>query len=61
MWTPRHFPGFEQHQHLQAFTCRCPECGKQLEIFSDEFDREHHCSGCGKAVDFSRRRLESGA
>lgn len=41
-------PGFEQFKHLQPFTCKCPNCGKEREIFSDEFDRKHICNGCGK-------------
>ena len=37
--TPAHCPGFENFRKLSAFTCNCPECGKEIEIFSDEFDR----------------------
>jgi hypothetical protein len=46
MTTPRHCPGFEQFKSLKAFTCKCPNCGKEKEIFSDEFDRKHVCSEC---------------
>jgi len=28
--------------------CRCPECGHELEMFSDELDTT--CPQCGKAV-----------
>ena len=59
--TPRHCPGFEANQSLQAFTCKCPECGKEIEIFSDEFDKPRKCKGCGKPVDFSKCTLEAGA
>jgi uncharacterized protein (DUF983 family) len=34
--------------------CRCPGCGAETEIFSDEFDRKHICSKCGREIDFSR-------
>jgi len=44
MTTPRHCPGFEQFKSLKAFTCKCPNCGKEKEIFSDEFDRKHMCA-----------------
>ena len=60
-YNPSHCPGFQSFQHLQSFMCRCPECGKEREIFSDEFDREHYCQGCGKKIDFSRCSLYAGA
>ena len=61
MTTPRHCPGFEQFKHLQSFDCKCPNCGKEKEIFSDEFDREHICKACGKEIDFAQCALEGGA
>jgi len=60
MTTPRHCPGFEANQNLKSFVCKCPNCGKEKEIFSDEFDREHYCSGCGAKIDFTRCTLEGG-
>jgi uncharacterized protein (DUF983 family) len=60
MTTPRHCPGFEVSKNLKAFTCKCPNCGKEIEIFSDEFDRKHVCSGCGKEIDFTKCTLEAG-
>ena len=53
MTTPRHCPGFEHLKDLKALTCKCPNCGKEKEIFSDEFDRSHVCPGCGKEIDFT--------
>jgi len=58
MTTPRHCPGFEQFKSLKAFTCKCPNCGKEKEIFSDEFDTKHVCSGCGKEIDFTKCSIE---
>ncbi|SFN04464.1 hypothetical protein [Thermodesulforhabdus norvegica] len=55
--TPKHCPGFEQFKHLTSFMCKCPECGKEIEIFSDEADKPHNCPGCGKPVDFTRCSL----
>ncbi len=52
--TPQHCPGFEQLQHLQSFVCKCSRCGKEIEIFSDEFDKKHVCKGCGKEIDFTQ-------
>ncbi len=54
MTTPQHCPGFEQFRDLKSFTCQCPECGKDNEIFSDEFDKAHKCTSCGKPIEFSK-------
>lgn len=59
MSTPAHCPGFQNFRNLEAFTCSCPECGKEVEIFSDEFDRAHKCSGCGKEIDFTKCSIEA--
>jgi len=58
---PQNCPGFEKIKHLSSFGCKCPECGKEAEIFSDEYQKEHHCKGCGKKIDFSRCQLEASA
>ena len=42
------------------FEAKCPKCGKENEIFSDEFDRERKCSGCKEPIDFSQCTLEAG-
>jgi len=56
--TPAHCPGFQDLRNLSSFTCRCPECGKEKEIFSDEFNRTHRCSGCGNIIDFTKCSIE---
>jgi uncharacterized protein (DUF983 family) len=61
MSTPKHCPGFEAFKGLQAFTCRCPNCGAEKEIFSDEFDKRHTCSKCHQEIDFSVCQWEAGA
>ena len=55
--TPQHCPGFEQFKHLKSFVCNCPECGAQIEIFSDEFDRRHVCPKCRKEVNFKKSTI----
>ena len=60
MSTPQHCPGFQDLKHLESFVCKCPTCGKEKEIFSDEFGKEHNCSGCGKEIDFTQCTLEAG-
>ncbi len=54
MTTPQHCPGYEQFKSLKTFTCKCPECGEEKEIFSDEFDKTHKCDKCGKDIDFTK-------
>jgi uncharacterized protein (DUF983 family) len=53
MTTPQHCPGFEQFKDLESFLCKCPECGREIEIFSDEFHKRHVCSECGNQIDFT--------
>jgi len=57
MTTPRHCTGFEQFRELKSFICKCPECGAGNEIFSDEFDKTHVWSQCGKKIDFTKCTL----
>jgi hypothetical protein len=59
MSTPKHCPGFEQFNELKSFVCNCPSCGKEAEIFSDEFDKKHTCKGCQKEIDFSKCTLRA--
>jgi hypothetical protein len=57
--TPMHCPGLQAHKNLSSFTCKCPNCGKEIEIFSDEFDRPHKCRGCKEEVDFTKCSIEA--
>lgn len=61
MSTPRHCPGFEANKHLTAFTCACPNCGEEKEVFSDEFDKTHVCKNCGQEIDFTKCSIEGSA
>jgi DNA-directed RNA polymerase subunit RPC12/RpoP len=61
MTTPQHCPVFEQFKHLRSFICKCSHCGKEIEIFSDEFDRKHVCKGCGKEIAFTQSTLQGEA
>jgi len=58
MTTPQHCPGFEGLKNLQSFSCFCPECGTEKEIFSDEFEKRHVCKKCGKEIDFTRCSID---
>ena len=59
--TPQHCPGFQRFKELSSFVCNCPQCGAEIEIFSDEFDRPHTCPSCHKPVDFSQCTLDASA
>lgn len=61
MTTPQHCPGFNDIKNLKSFVCRCPNCGKEKEIFSDEFNRSHKCSGCNEEIDFTKCTLDAEA
>jgi hypothetical protein len=59
--TPQHCPGFQNFKDLKSFVCKCPECGEEKEIFSDEFDRPHTCRKCNSPIDFNQCKLEGQA
>jgi len=61
MTTPKHCPGFESFKHLEALTCKCPNCGEEKEIFSDEFNKTHVCKKCGKEIDFTKSAISGKA
>lgn len=46
-----HCPGFESNKTLSEVKVKCPECGKEWEIFSDEAEKTLKCSECGVSVD----------
>lgn len=60
MTKPSHCPGFEEFKHLASFICKCSNCGREKEIFSDEFNREHHCPGCHQLLDFTHCEYYAG-
>ncbi|OGP64033.1 MAG: hypothetical protein A2169_09035 [Deltaproteobacteria bacterium RBG_13_47_9] len=60
MSAPRHCPGFGQYRDLKSFVCKCPHCGRETEIFSDEFDKEYTCKGCHEKIDFTKCTLYGG-
>ncbi len=58
--TPKHCPGFEASKNLKSFICKCPGCGAEKEIFSDEFNKAHTCGSCGGEIDFSQCTMDAG-
>jgi uncharacterized protein (DUF983 family) len=61
MSTPQHCPGFQNFKTLKSFNCKCPNCGQEVEIFSDEFDKTHVCNGCKEQIDFTQCKLDGAA
>ncbi|SDP55408.1 hydrogenase maturation nickel metallochaperone HypA [Desulforhopalus singaporensis] len=46
-----HCPGFEANKTLSEVKVKCPDCGHQWEVFSDEIEKSAKCPSCGTAVD----------
>jgi len=49
--TDQHCPGFESNKSLSEVKVKCPECGNEWEIFSDEVGKSLKCAECGTAVE----------
>ena len=49
--TDQHCPGFEANKTLNEVKVKCPDCGKEWEIFSDEAEKKAKCPACGSVVD----------
>ena len=47
----QHCPGFESNKTLGEIKLKCPQCGKEFEIFSDEAGKNAKCPACGAMVD----------
>lgn len=47
----QHCPGFENNKSLSEIALKCPECGKEWEIFSDELEKGAKCPSCRASVD----------
>ncbi len=57
MPTPQHCPGFDQFRDLKSITFKCPNCGAEVEIFSDEYDKTHVCPSCKQKIEFSKAEI----
>lgn len=47
----QHCPGFESSKSLTEVKLKCPDCGKEFEIFSDEIGKQVKCPECGTMLD----------
>jgi ribosomal protein S27E len=51
MTDEKHCPGFESNKSLKPVKVKCPDCGKEWEVFSDEVEKHAKCPACGAVVD----------
>jgi ribosomal protein S27E len=47
----QHCPGFESNKTLKEVKIKCPGCGKEWGIFSDETEKNVKCPDCGMIFD----------
>lgn len=47
----QHCPGFESNKSLSEVKVKCPDCGQEKEIFSDEVGKQVKCDGCSAMFD----------
>lgn len=56
--TSQHCPGFESNKTLKPVKMKCPECGKEAEIFSEEREKGAKCSVCKATFDPNTRKTK---
>lgn len=49
--TDQHCPGFESNKSLNEVKLKCPDCGKVVDIFSDEANKKIKCPACSTMID----------
>jgi len=54
----QHCPGFESNKSLSEVIVKCPECGKEQEIFSDELGKNIKCNACSALFDSAAAKVE---
>ena len=56
--TDQHCPGFESNKSLSEVKVKCPDCGQEFEVFSDEVGKSVKCSGCSSMVDTAACKVD---
>lgn len=54
----QHCPGFESNKTLGEVRIKCPECGKEWEIFSDELEKNARCAACAATFDPKKCKVQ---
>jgi ribosomal protein S27E len=57
MTDQQHCPGFESSKSLSEVKVKCPECGVEMEIFSDELEKTTKCTACGAGFEPKECRI----
>ena len=58
MSDPQHCPGFESNKSLSEVKVKCPKCGSEQEIFSDEVGKQVKCTSCQALFDSSASKAQ---
>ncbi len=58
MTDPQHCPGFESNKALSAIKVVCPVCKAEMEMFSDELEKQATCPQCKKTFDPKANKAE---
>lgn len=54
----QHCPGFESNKSLAEVKVKCPDCGNEQEIFSDEVGKQVKCDSCSSVFDSAKGQVE---
>ena len=57
--TDTHCPGFESNKSLKEVKLKCPDCGHEWEVFSDELGKTVKCRSCGSMLDAEKCKIKS--
>ncbi|MBB5347999.1 hypothetical protein JWG42_09650 [Desulfoprunum benzoelyticum] len=58
MTDQQHCPGFESNKSLSAIKVACPACKAEMELFSDEIDKQVTCPKCKVSFDPKTCKVE---
>ena len=50
----QHCAGYSAFKDLSSVMLKCPHCGKEKEVFTDELKKPQVCKACGKEIDVEK-------
>lgn len=56
--TDQHCPGFESNKSLNEIKVKCPACGKVMDVFSDELEKNVKCADCGAMINPKENQVQ---
>lgn len=54
----QHCPGFEHNKSLSEVVLKCPDCGTEQAVFSDELAHRINCNDCGRVIDPAQHKVD---